>query len=83
MALALSHYLQHPNIQPFLNYDASISYLNDKGDTVSAPAAASAWHAETYSVITTVFSVPLQVPSVAAVLVPFAVLLINLVPPPF
>ena len=33
-SLAISHWVQKPNIRPFLVYDASISYINPNGDKV-------------------------------------------------
>lgn len=51
-SLAISHWVQKPNIRPFLVYDASISYINPSGD---------------------------KIPSAAAVLAPFGILIINLV----
>ena len=34
VGLAIAHWEQTPAVRPFLNYDASISYVNDHGDTV-------------------------------------------------
>ncbi len=33
-SLAISHWVQKPNIRPFLVYDTSISYINPSGDKV-------------------------------------------------